>query len=190
MHVRVEPVVSTERQLWVGPEPFDEVSTPGRQSMARRSHNPKGRPPDSTQRPLRAMPRVAEEKLSLRDSAPVLASSAVKKFSPNTKKLRASIAKTPGKTDFEVLGGRLRFVDQRCSRPRFFAAPYPDIVSRCEDFGLRWQAQCDTALGLPAALPKRRGAALPAAVQNTLVAAWARCTLALRTPARSRSYGW
>ena len=37
-------------------------------------------------------------------------------------------------------------------------------------FGLRWQAQRDTAFRSPAALSKRRGAALPAAVQNALVA--------------------
>ena len=46
-------------------------------------------------------------------------------------------------------------------------------------FGLRWQAQRDTALGPPAALAKRRGAALPAAVQNALVAAPPRYALAL-----------
>jgi hypothetical protein len=36
-------------------------------------------------------------------------------------------------------------------------------------FGLRWRVQRDNAFGPPTALPKRRGAALPAAVQTLLV---------------------
>ena len=44
-----------------------------RRGIARRSRNQRGRKPDSTQRSQRASPRVAEEKLSLRNSAPAIA---------------------------------------------------------------------------------------------------------------------
>jgi hypothetical protein len=49
--------------------------------------------------------------------------------------------------------------------PTRMSALRRDAAAR-DNFGLRWQAQRDTALGPPAAQPKRRGAALPAAVQN------------------------
>jgi hypothetical protein len=56
-------------------------------------------------------------------------------------------------------------------------------------FGPRWQAQRDTAFGQPAALAKRRGATLPAAVQNALVAAPPRYAFALKVPRRLNCYG-
>ena len=148
-----------------------------RRDIARRSRNQTGRQPDSTQRPQRVSKRVAEEKLSLRDSAPTFASSALKKSSPNATKLADSTTKDAEKTAPRQAGS--------CSLKGDWLVGLQAAISLCVPrsaisrhrrapqsfFGLRWQAQRDTALGPPAALAKRRGAALPAAVQNALVAA-------------------
>ena len=149
-------------------------------------------------------------RLSLRDSAPTLASSASKNYRrtrrswevalqrprerPTLKHLAAghqmvigtSPAQHPSPCDFPTssrsakISGQTKKPQRREQRREGVHAADLCVLrsaipqNRCAPrsfFGLRWQAQRDTALGPPVALAKRRGAALPAAVQNALVAA-------------------